>query len=108
MSEEPQTAGREPSLVSHVRAVHGPGLQDSVDRLVEPFGGWAALAAPGERIAVKINLLRGAPPEKAVSTHPETLRCVLRALKEAGDEVASPAAVEKALEAFLKYVRCVK
>jgi uncharacterized protein (DUF362 family)/Pyruvate/2-oxoacid:ferredoxin oxidoreductase delta subunit len=73
-----------PSLVSHVRAAHGPDLAASLDRLVEPFGGWAALASPGERIAVKINLLRGAPPEKAVSTHPETLRAVLRALKTAG------------------------
>ncbi|MEI6724750.1 MAG: DUF362 domain-containing protein [Actinomycetes bacterium] len=80
------TAGREPSLVSHVRASHGPGLTESIARLVEPFGGWTALASPGERIAVKINLLRGAPPEKAVSTHPETLRCVLRALKAAGAE----------------------
>jgi uncharacterized protein (DUF362 family)/NAD-dependent dihydropyrimidine dehydrogenase PreA subunit len=78
------TAG--PSLVSHVRAVHGPGLTTSLERLVEPFGGWAALVSPGERVAVKVNLLRGAAPEKAVSTHPETLRCVVRALKAAGAE----------------------
>jgi uncharacterized protein (DUF362 family)/Pyruvate/2-oxoacid:ferredoxin oxidoreductase delta subunit len=73
-----------PSLVSHIRAVHGPGLATSLERLVEPFGGWSAIVAPGESVAVKVNLLRGAPPEKAVSTHPETLRCVLRALKRAG------------------------
>ena len=36
------TAGREPSLVSHVRASHGPGLTESIARLVEPFGGWTA------------------------------------------------------------------
>jgi DNA-binding FrmR family transcriptional regulator len=29
-------------------------------------------------------------------------------IEETGDDVASPAAVEKALEAFLKYARCVK
>ena len=75
-----------PSVVSHLRAAHGPGLAASLDRLVAPFGGWAAIAVAGERIAVKINLLRGAPPEKAVTTHPETLRCVLRALKSAGAE----------------------
>ena len=75
-----------PSLVSHVKAVHGPGLDASLARLVEPFGGWAAIVSPGERVAVKVNLLRGAPPEKAVTTHPETLGCVLRALKEAGAE----------------------
>ncbi len=75
-----------PSLVSHVKATHGPGLDASLERLVEPFGGWSAIVRPGERIAVKINLLRAAPPEKAVTTHPETLGCVLRALKRAGAE----------------------
>jgi len=75
-----------PSLVSHVKATHGPGLDAALERLVEPFGGWAAIAHPGERIAVKVNLLRAAPPEKAVTTHPETLGCVLRALKRAGAE----------------------
>ena len=75
-----------PSPVSHVKAQHGPGLDASLARLVEPFGGWPALVSPGERVAVKINLLRGAPPENAVSTHPETLRAVLRAVKAAGAE----------------------
>ena len=75
-----------PALVSHVRAAHGPGLASSLERLVEPFGGWAAIVAPGQRVAVKVNLLRGAAPEAAVCTHPETLRSVLRALKAQGAE----------------------
>jgi uncharacterized protein (DUF362 family)/Pyruvate/2-oxoacid:ferredoxin oxidoreductase delta subunit len=75
-----------PSLVSHVKATHGAGLDAALERLVEPFGGWPALVSPGERIAVKVNLLRAAPPEKAVTTHPETLGCVLRAVKAAGGE----------------------
>lgn len=73
-----------PSLVSHVRAAHGQGLRASLDNLIEPFGGWERIVRPGERVAVKINLLRAAAPEKAVTTHPETLACVLHALKEAG------------------------
>jgi uncharacterized protein (DUF362 family)/Pyruvate/2-oxoacid:ferredoxin oxidoreductase delta subunit len=81
---QPRAQAGAPSLVSHVRAVHGPGLTASLERLIEPFGGWSALVSPGESIAVKVNLLRGAAPEKAVCTHPETLRCVLRALKQAG------------------------
>lgn len=76
----------QPSLVSHVKARHGPGLEAAFERLVEPFGGWPAIVRPGERIAVKINLLRAAAPERAVTTHPETLRAVLRALKAAGAE----------------------
>lgn len=74
----------DPSLVSHVRAAHGDGLPAALDRVVAPFGGWGAIVAPGDRVAVKVNLLRAAPPERAVTTHPETLRCVLRALKAAG------------------------
>ncbi len=75
-----------PSLVSHVKAAHGPDLAGAVERLIEPFGGWSEIVTPGDRVAVKVNLLRGAPPERAVSTHPETLRCVLRALRAAGAE----------------------
>ena len=79
------TALHQPSLVAHVTQLdHDAGLAAAVERAVAPFGGWAALVKPGERIAVKINLLRAAPPESAVCTHPETLRCVLRALKAAG------------------------
>ncbi len=79
--------GTSPSLVSHVRAAHGPALPAALERLVAPFDGWGALVGPGDRVAVKVNLLRGAPPDRAVSTHPETLRHVLRALRKVG---ASP------------------
>jgi uncharacterized protein (DUF362 family)/ferredoxin len=75
-----------PALVSHVRAAHGPALPGSLERLLAPFGGWPRLIEPGERVAVKINLLRAASPESAVTTHPETLRAVLRGLKAAGAE----------------------
>lgn len=82
--EVPAATSGKPSLVSHVKAQHGASLDASMKRLVEPFGGWGAIVESGERVAVKINLLRAAPPEKAVTTHPETLACVLRALKRAG------------------------
>ncbi len=61
-----------------MRAAHGPELAARVERAVAPFGGWGAIVKPGERIAVKVNLLRAAAPEQAVTTHPETLRCVLQ------------------------------
>ncbi len=73
-----------PSLVSHVDAAYGPGLPQAVERVVAPFGGWSALVKPGERICVKVNLLRAAPPEKAVCTHPDMLQAVLQGLKAAG------------------------
>ena len=75
-----------PSLVSHIHADHGPELDGALARLVEPFGGWGAIVHPGERVCVKVNLLRAAAPERVVTTHPETLAAVLRALKAAGAE----------------------
>lgn len=84
LSREGAGGAAGPALVSHVTASHGPGLEAAVERLVAPFGGWPAIVAPGERIAVKVNLLRAAEPARAVTTHPETLRCVLRGLKAAG------------------------
>lgn len=82
--DTPPGAAR-PGLVAHVRqAGHGAGLAAAFERAVAPFGGWSALVRPGERIAVKVNLLRAAPPERAVTTHPESVRCVVRALKAAG------------------------
>ena len=76
---------RRPGLVAHVtQAHHDEGLAAALERAVAPFGGWKALAQPGERIAVKVNLLRASAPERAVCTNPETLRLVLRALKSVG------------------------
>jgi uncharacterized protein (DUF362 family) len=74
----------QPALVSHVKAQYGAGLPAALERACAPFRGWGALVSPGERIGVKVNLLRAAAPEKVVTTHPETLRAVLRALKAAG------------------------
>ncbi len=85
MSGAPSAARPDgPAVVSHVRAHHGSGLAASLDRLIEPFGGWQSIVSPGETIAVKVNLLRAGAPETAVCTHPETLRFVLRALKAHG------------------------
>ena len=73
-----------PAVVGHVEAQYGAGLPAALERACAPFGGFGALVSPGERIGVKLNMLRPAPPEKVVTTHPETLRAVLRALKAAG------------------------
>jgi uncharacterized protein (DUF362 family)/Pyruvate/2-oxoacid:ferredoxin oxidoreductase delta subunit len=84
LEEAAPPPARSPALVSHVTASYGPGLEATLERAVAPFGGWGALVRPGERIAVKVNLLRSAAPEKVVTTNPETLRAVLRALLRVG------------------------
>lgn len=48
----------------------------------------------GKRVAIKPNLLSAAPPEKAVVTHPEFFRAVVRLIKEEGGKpvlIESPA-----------------
>jgi uncharacterized protein (DUF362 family)/Pyruvate/2-oxoacid:ferredoxin oxidoreductase delta subunit len=44
---------------------------------------WPAAVA-GKRVLIKVNLLADAPPEKAVCTHPEFTRALVRLCREAG------------------------
>jgi uncharacterized protein (DUF362 family)/Pyruvate/2-oxoacid:ferredoxin oxidoreductase delta subunit len=70
-------------------------LPPALDRLLAHFGGWRALVKPGQNVLVKPNLLSDAEPEKAVTTHPELVRQVVRGLRAAGAVVRvgdSPAA----------------
>ena len=59
----------------------------SLDAVLAPLGGMAAFVRPGDRVLLKVNLLSRALPERAVTTHPELVRAVIRAAKAAGAEV---------------------
>ena len=52
--------------------------------LVEQMGGMGRFVRPGERIVLKANLLRAAPPESAICIHPAVVEAVARLVKEAG------------------------
>lgn len=56
------------------------GLAESLDLL----GGWNRYIQAGDRVLIKPNMLEGVPPAKAVTTHPEVVRAVLRAVKQMG------------------------
>jgi uncharacterized protein (DUF362 family)/Pyruvate/2-oxoacid:ferredoxin oxidoreductase delta subunit len=56
----------------------------AVERAIAASGGLADLIKPGMRVLVKINLLNDSPPEKAVVTHPEVTRAVIRQVKALG------------------------
>ncbi len=49
-----------------------------------PIGGMKAFVSPGQRVLLKINLLSRAIPERAVTTHPEFVRGVIREVKAVG------------------------
>ena len=47
-------------------------------------GGLAQYVMPGDRVLLKPNILEGVPPEKAVTTHPEIMRALIRMVQERG------------------------
>ena len=58
--------------------------EGGIRALVEQMGGMGRFVRPGERIVLKANLLRAAPPESAICTHPAVVEAVARLVKEAG------------------------
>jgi uncharacterized protein (DUF362 family) len=59
-------------------------VQEALRKLMDPLGGMSAFVKPGERIALKPNLLMPSTPERAIVTHPAVLAAVALAVKEAG------------------------
>ena len=58
--------------------------EGAIRALVAQMGGMGRFVRPGERIVLKANLLRAAPPESAICTHPAVVEAVARLVKEAG------------------------
>ena len=51
---------------------------------IDAMGGMERFVRPGERILLKANLLRPAPPESAICTHPAVAAAIANLVKEAG------------------------
>lgn len=60
--------------------------QEALERVLAPLGG-LGWVEPGMKIAVKVNLVASAKPEKAVTTHPGVLCPLVRMLKARGADV---------------------
>ena len=58
-------------------------IQNAVEKAVADAGGLNMIRS-GDRVLLKINLLNTAPPERAVTTHPEVTRAMIRAVKDLG------------------------
>jgi uncharacterized protein (DUF362 family)/Pyruvate/2-oxoacid:ferredoxin oxidoreductase delta subunit len=67
---------------------HPQAVTAALEALLAPLGGMAAFVHPGQRVLLKPNMLAGKAPEKAVTTHPEILRAVIRAVRAAGGIVS--------------------
>jgi uncharacterized protein (DUF362 family)/Pyruvate/2-oxoacid:ferredoxin oxidoreductase delta subunit len=66
-------------------------VQAALREVLAPLGGMAAFVNPGERIALKPNILLASAPEEAITTHPAVAGAVALAVREAG---AHPVVVE--------------
>ena len=72
------------STVSIVRCKAYSNVEPAVKLAVEKLGGTAGFFKAGQRVLIKPNILSAKEPEKAVTTHPEVLRAIIRLVKSAG------------------------
>lgn len=63
-------------------------VREAVERGIDLVGGCASLAAPGEKILLKPNLLAADPPEKCVTTHPAVFQAVAAVFQAAGTRLS--------------------
>ncbi|MBO3460270.1 DUF362 domain-containing protein [Aetokthonos hydrillicola Thurmond2011] len=59
-------------------------LRESIETLLEPFGGMAAFVKPGNRVLLKPNLLTGSRPTKECTTRAELVYVVAQMVIEIG------------------------
>jgi uncharacterized protein (DUF362 family)/Pyruvate/2-oxoacid:ferredoxin oxidoreductase delta subunit len=63
-------------------------VRNALEELLDPLGGMAAFVRPGQKVLIKPNMLAGKTPDKAVTTHPEIVREVIRMAQRAGGLVS--------------------
>ena len=61
-----------------------PRVYESIKEAINLLGGISSFVKPKETILIKPNLLSAKEPERAVTTHPEIVRAVVRLIREAG------------------------
>lgn len=74
------------NVVYVVRCPDYDRADERVQELVALMSGMAAYVPPGERAALKVNLLSASAPEQAVTTHPAVAGAVGQLVNEAGAE----------------------
>lgn len=61
-----------------------PGYEDceaNLTRCLDLLGGIGSFVNEGDRVLLKLNMLRATDPEEAVTTHPEMLRAMIKAVR---------------------------
>lgn len=86
-------------------------ISEAIRDVLKPWNGMSGFVKPGQRVALKPNLLLGASPEQCICTHPELVRAVAELVREAGGEpfiIDSPGAAIAYKSSSLKrvYEKC--
>lgn len=63
-------------------------VETAVATLLAPLGGMEAFVKPGQQVLIKPNMLSGKDPARAVTTHPQIVRAVIRLAMSAGGLVS--------------------
>jgi uncharacterized protein (DUF362 family)/Pyruvate/2-oxoacid:ferredoxin oxidoreductase delta subunit len=69
--------------ISLIKCDNYDKVDNAVRGAIRLLGGMSAFISPSEKILVKPNLLSPKDPSKAVTTHPEVVRAVIKLVKEA-------------------------
>jgi uncharacterized protein (DUF362 family)/Pyruvate/2-oxoacid:ferredoxin oxidoreductase delta subunit len=73
-------------IVTIARCTDYAQAESALARVLEPLGGMAAFVRSGQTVLIKPNLLSDHAPGEAVTTHPEVVRAVIRAVRAAGGQ----------------------
>jgi uncharacterized protein (DUF362 family)/ferredoxin len=77
-------ATSKPVAVVRCPAYELPAVESAVRRAIDLLGGIGAFVQPGQRVLLKVNLLRPAAPDSACTTHPTVVAAVAKLVREAG------------------------
>lgn len=69
--------------VSIIKATYS---DPKIETLLAPLGGMERFVKKHDKVLLKVNLLSAKEPERAVTTHPEIVRAVAKAVRKAGGE----------------------
>lgn len=80
--------GAEGISLRQLRSYQPELVEEALAELLAPLGGMQTFVKPGQKVLLKPNMLAGKAPEKAVTTHPELVRAVIKSAQSAGGIVS--------------------
>jgi uncharacterized protein (DUF362 family)/Pyruvate/2-oxoacid:ferredoxin oxidoreductase delta subunit len=72
------------STVSIIKCNSYNNVEPAIKEAIKKLGGTDKFFKSGQRVLIKPNILSAKLPEKAVTTHPEVIRAIIRIVKSAG------------------------